>query len=281
MPAMTPRFHVLLLLGFGVIASLGCGSSGRAGEQGGAGVGGGGASSGGTSGGGGAGGASPACPGVEARPDVPGTTCRALDDCQLQYLCVDQPPSATCGACTIPERECENDDGCASGLKCLIDDSIDLCSCAGQLGSQCTARCTTDSCDAGERCNDGACEPTPCTDGFTCPELRVCAPERAGSDLHGCALRNCNEGYVCEAGYECDGATGNCLAVHCREGGSAVCPLNQVCDDAVAGRGCLPKPCEADANCDCGACIHLCSGAGCGPGQCHARLWVCSPPAPG
>ena len=99
---MTPRFHVLLLLGFGVIASLGCGSSGRAGEQGGAGVGGGGASSGGTSGGGassggtsgggGAGGASPACPGVEARPDVPGTTCRALDDCQLQYLCVDQPP---------------------------------------------------------------------------------------------------------------------------------------------------------------------------------------------
>jgi hypothetical protein len=224
--------------------------------------------------------AGPACPGVQPLPDQPGTTCRSTDDCAPQYSCSAQPLGLVCGACLPSVHECDSDEGCSAEMKC-VPAEFDPCLCAGDPGTRCIARCTADSCADGERCSDGACEPVPCTEGYDCDELRVCAPERAGSDAHGCALRNCNEGYVCETGYACDAESGNCNAIHCREGGDAACRINQVCDDTSAGRGCQPKPCEIDSDCDCGACIHTCTGQGCGPGQCHDRLWLCNPPAPG
>ncbi|HLV21500.1 MAG TPA: hypothetical protein VKZ49_11475, partial [Polyangiaceae bacterium] len=110
----------------------------------------------------------------------------------------------------------------------------------------------------------------------------VCAPGRTESDAHGCAPPNCNEGAACAPGFACDPmGSGQCEAVHCSEGGAAACPINQVCDATVsAGRGCLTKPCQTDADCDCGACIRTCSGEGCTSGTCQPRLWLCTFPVP-
>jgi hypothetical protein len=215
-----------------------------------------------------------ACAGVEPRADVPGTTCRSAADCGTGKICAEQQPVG-CGAELPPDRQCEAHDDCDAGDLCV--EARTPASCTSGLATRCMAACTSDSCPEGERCNGGICELTPCDDGFQCAAGFVCAPERATSNAHGCAPRNCNEGYDCGAGYVCDpNGSGGCLAVHCREGGDSACPVNQTCDDESSGRGCMPKPCEVDADCDCGACIQRCSGADCPPGQCASRLWICT-----
>lgn len=238
-------------------------------------------SSGSGAGSGGTGGASgPACPGVEALADVPGTTCRSAADCRPSWLCTAEAQSSQCGGAFLPaQRDCETGAQCAESERC-VKAAPDPC--RNGLATSCKPACSNDSCAADERCVDGLCEAVPCDDGFSCSELQVCAPDRVGSDVHGCAPRNCNEGYVCQAGFACDAeSSGRCVAVHCREGGSAACAINQVCDEGAAGRGCLPKPCAADGDCDCGACVHRCTGSGCPPGECAPRLWLCTTAAAG
>jgi hypothetical protein len=262
------------------------GSGGASGGSGRAGAGGGGASSGssgtggtagtsdsgGASGMAGAAGEGPACPGVAPRADEPGRTCRSSDDCTNGASC-ESDFSPGCGALLPAQRLCELDGDCASGSRC-VEATVQQ-PCEDGLAASCVPECSADSCGDGDRCTDGICEPLPCTEGFDCDGLYVCMPGRPGADRHGCAPRNCNEGYECEAGYSCDAGTGRCNAVHCRQGGAAACPINQLCDDGSAGRGCLPKPCEEDGDCDCGACIHRCTGLGCPPGECAPRLYLC------
>jgi len=267
----------------GLAGTGGSGASGgtsAAGGTGGASASGGAGGSGGNGGAGASGGASgnaPACPGVEPRAEVLGTTCREPDDCSTVPggYCSPEFPTFNCGACLPSVRECENDDGCSTGEICA-ESAIPPCSCDAQGDTSCVPACTDDSCGDDERCADGHCEPISCSDGYTCGELFICAPERAAADPHGCSPRNCNEGYVCGDAYSCDTVSGSCVALHCREGGTAACPVNTECDEGSAGRGCQPKRCEVDADCDCGACINPCSGASCGPGTCQSRLWVCA-----
>ncbi len=217
----------------------------------------------------------PACPGVAPRADVPGTTCRSQDDCRNGATCAPEY-GVGCGAQLPAQRLCESDQDCGDGKRCV--EATVRKPCEDGLETSCIPECTADSCGDGERCSNGLCEPVPCMDGFTCDELYVCAPDRAGADAHGCAPRNCNEGYDCDAGYSCDTQSGSCSAVHCREGGDAACPINFVCDDATGGRGCVPKPCATDEDCDCGACLHTCTGEKCPPGSCGPRLNLCVEP---
>jgi hypothetical protein len=185
-----------------------------------------------------------------------------------------------CGGAFLPaDRECESDAQCLASERC-VEAALDPC--RSGRGTSCEPACTSDSCADGERCVEGRCEAVPCDQGYSCSELQVRAPERAGSDAHGCAPRNCDEGAACGAGYAWDAkGSGRCLAVHCREGGSAACAINQICSESAAGRGCLPKPCAVDGDCDCGASIHRCTGAGCPSGECAPRLGLCITAAAG
>lgn len=224
-------------------------------------------------------GSGPACPGVEPRADVPGQTCRSPEDCDSGATCSPEPFSG-CGFCTQAPRACEDDDQCGEGEHCIEFESPETCLCVYELASECRPSCTDTSCGAGYECIDETCLPQSCDNGFECAEGRVCAAERATADAHGCAPPHCNQGHQCEAGTACDTDTGECRVVHCSEDGAVACPVNTECDPEAPGRGCVPKACDADADCDCGVCIHTCSGPSCPPGQCAERLYVCQHPVP-
>ena len=240
----------------------------------------GGASASASTAGGGSGGADmPACPGFAPRADVPGTTCRSPDDCDSGATC-DAVAFSGCGACINAERECEGDEQCDAGERCVEFASLETCACSFELASQCRPACTATSCGDGEECDDEVCRPRSCENGFACDVNLVCAPGRVNSDVHGCAPPNCTEGRACEPGYACDAESGECRAVHCSEEGAMACPINTQCDAQAAGRGCSPKSCDADTDCDCGVCIHSCTGEPCPPGQCAGHLYLCNHPVP-
>lgn len=224
-------------------------------------------------------GGGPACPGVEPRADVPGETCRSPDDCDFGATCSPEPISG-CGFCIEPQRACEADEQCGEAERCVEFESLETCLCAFGLASECRPACTATSCGDGYECIDGACSPRSCENGYECDAGLVCASGRPTSDAHGCAQPNCHEGRQCEAGTACDAGTGECRVVHCSEGGTAACPVNTQCEPEALGRGCVPKPCDVDDDCDCGVCIQSCSGDSCPRGQCANRLYVCQHPVP-
>jgi hypothetical protein len=79
--------------------------------------------------------------------------------------------------------------------------------------------------------------------------------------------------------------TGRCLELTAEsERGAAACPINTICDPEAAGRGCLPKPCAVDSDCDCGVCMHHCSDLDCPPGprtQTASTCAICPFPSGG
>jgi len=104
-----------------------------------------------------------------------GDSCRTDDDCSGDLYCAgpNQP-----NACGIPPRElCASDADCAMGMVCHA--VYDPCS-ADNIGSECNAPCTANSCGPDFRCNaGGACEPIPCDEGFTCPDRQKCDTDGA------------------------------------------------------------------------------------------------------
>jgi hypothetical protein len=129
-----------------------------------------------------------------------GGSCHTDADCSGQ-LCAspDAPPS-----CGIPPRM-----GCASSNDCLAGEVChsveDPCSAWG-FGSECNPPCG--ACGAGLRCNsEGACEPVPCDQGFTCAPYEVCTlPADAGPVYdhgHGCVAVTCQEDADCPASTSC------------------------------------------------------------------------------
>lgn len=150
-----------------------------------------------------------------------GDSCRVNDDCRDDLYCRGPNQPNVCG---IPPRElCASDADCPMGAVCHA--VLDSCSPDG-IGSECLAPCTANSCGADFRCNaEGACEPIPCDEGFTCPDRQKCdsmvahdptLPTHARST--GCvnitcsADSECPTGKFCVEGY-CQDGRGTCSEV--------------------------------------------------------------------
>ena len=79
----------------------------------------------------------------------------------------------------------------------------------------CVAPCNDvaglDRCADDESCTaDGLCVPTPCSEGFVCPDWKRCVvPEGTDRvDAHGCVAAACSSDSDCGSGDFC--VTGNC-----------------------------------------------------------------------
>ena len=254
------------------------GAAGGSGQAGSGGHSGGGATgSGGTGGAGGKGGSTslPACPGVDPTPV--GQACRTSADCPGTFaLCGPTYQPAGCGVCLPAPHECSGDGGCSPEKVCVPAIGPCECNLTGVPGMVCTLRCTATSCGSGQGCDtaSGLCKPTPCGQDFSCGAGLICAPTRAGADVHGCAIASCaTDGYKCPTGYACTPAAdtdpNGCSAVSCVAGGFQ-CPANTDCKaSSTSPHHCERRACTSDKTCDCGACIQ---------GACQDRLYVCSPP---
>jgi len=217
----------------------------------------------------------PACPGVDPTPAA--QACRTSADCPGTFaMCGPTYQPAGCGVCLPAPHECSGDGGCAPEKVCVPAMGPCQCNLAGAPGMMCILRCTATSCGSGQRCDSasGLCKATPCGQDFSCSAQLICAPARAGADVHGCAIASCAmDGYKCPAGHACtpaaDADANGCSPVSC-VGGGFQCPANT---DCKAGSGsphhCERRACTSDKSCDCGACIQ---------GFCQDRLYLCSPP---
>jgi hypothetical protein len=254
-------------------AGGGSGHAGSGGQPGGAGVGGGGEGGAGGKDGGTA--SLPACPGVDPTPAA--QACRTAADCSgagVGASCGPTYRAAGCGVCLPAPHECSGDGGCSPEKVCVP--STAPCQCGGGPGFACTLRCTTTSCGSGQSCDaaSGLCKPTPCGQDSSCGTGFICAPTRAGADVHGCAIASCaTDGYKCPAGYACtpsaDADASGCSPVSC-VGGGFQCPANTDCKAAsTSPHHCERRACSSDKICDCGACID---------GSCQDRFYICSPP---
>jgi hypothetical protein len=134
-----------------------------------------------------------------------GDSCRTKDDCDSDLYCRGPNQPNVCG---IPPRErCASDTDCPMGTVCHA--VYDGCSPDG-IGSECMPPCTAMSCGTDFRCNvGGACEPTPCNEGFTCPDWQKCDPVAAHAmgPIHartfGCVNITCSDDSVCPTGKVC------------------------------------------------------------------------------
>jgi hypothetical protein len=176
-----------------------------------------------------------------------------------------QPSGAgLCGACFATVRECTSDAACGADKICVAA-PLQPCQCMGP-DMHCAPKCTAESCLADQVCGaDGRCAPQSCQQGYSCPSGTVCDPARATG--HGCAAPRCdfNE-TTCADGEVCDSSItlpeSHCRPKRCSEG--AVCPVNLRCGGV--NDYCERLPCQADQDCDCGACIQ---------GACRDRLFMC------
>jgi hypothetical protein len=152
-----------------------------------------------------------ACSGGGVLGGGDGDACRTDDDCSGDLYCRGPNQPNVCG---VPPRElCVTDMDCPMGTLCH---SIwDGCS-TDAIGSECKPPCTADNCGPDFRCNaNGACEPIPCDEGFSCPERQTCnamiahdmtLPMHARSS--GCVNIMCSDDQACPAGKVC--VTGYC-----------------------------------------------------------------------
>lgn len=135
----------------------------------------------------------------------PGDACRQGAECQPDLVCLGVNYSVGCG---IPPRElCALDTDCPMGNVCHA--ILDSCSSDG-LGSLCAPPCPMTTCESGLRCGpNGACEPIPCNDGFTCPARQQCDPSLAypplpvASRASGCIDIPCVGDNDCPTGKPC------------------------------------------------------------------------------
>jgi hypothetical protein len=142
--------------------------------------------------------------------------------------------SGMCGAAPMDEISCEEDHDCKRGNIC--EQSTGRC---GSRVQKCEPGCTLNPCAAGMKCGkNGRCAPISCTDGYACGTYARCGGPHL--DDHGCS------------------------ALGCWEGGPACGPLELCTHD----QGCMPRRCNASADCPCGSCLD---------GTCRERPGVCGP----
>lgn len=238
----------------------------------------------------------PVCPGASGpMPGYP--ICRSSADCANQAQCAEQPIGG-CGVNVSAEHQCTTDATCATGV-CEPYVETNPC-CSGSCnGTRCVPKCPTNACASDSQClASGHCQPTACGQGYMCPTDLACKPGDAMADRHGCAVKLCTEGFACTSDEECNQGAATkdihgcapkpcssgyaCpMAWHCVAGpnsdshgcspipcsSAAPCGVNETCDPTQPGRGCVPRTCSGDHDCNCGACVE---------GTCRSSLWVCS-----
>jgi hypothetical protein len=144
-----------------------------------------------------------------------GSSCRKDGDCASGLYCAGPNGPPVCGM--GPRRGCMQTSDCPAMEQCHAID--DACSASG-IGSACGPPCG--ACGVGLRCNaQGACEPSPCDQGFACAPYQRCDPTTAG------------DGPVYAH-------THGCVSVPCT--GDADCPASTVCVNGVCQTG--PGTCE-------------------------------------
>jgi hypothetical protein len=145
-------------------------------------------------------------------------------------------------------------------------------------------------CETGFHCDTALAEPdsvgcvvTPCEELGACSddERYVCEPTSeaarpSGEDVHGCVLRNCEEGLPCADGFICEAAhagadASGCRLLHCSEAPD-VCAAGWACDGeraAADDHGCHPISCVDGPPCtepyECDPAHSLADPRGCAP----------------
>jgi len=190
--------------------------------------------------------------------------------CQVPW-----PATSPCGApsgCACPPAKlihCANHEECGTG-RCHTEGPFGV----GCSTNFCMPSCMETGCGDGFTCDDDRlCAAIACDAGFACPDGTQCARGAPGADVHGCEPLRCDQGYACRDGYVCrpddpravQGSYG-CVIVRCDEAGGPECEVNHDCVADAPGTGCTPRPCERDAQCDCGACVN---------GACAMRTGLC------
>jgi hypothetical protein len=183
-------------------------------------------------------------------------------------------PANGCGlGCTCPPAElipCATHEACGTG-KCFSGGPFGV----GCRSNFCMPSCLDVPCGDGFICNDEReCQAVKCDAGYTCPSGYHCALDAPYADAHGCEPLSCDQGSSCKSGYVCRpdapnaNAAGNfgCVVVRCDEPDGPVCPINADCLAENPGTGCATRTCDADRECDCGACVN---------GACAPRAGVC------
>ena len=176
-----------------------------------------------------------------------GRACEGYDDrngCHSVDECSSSPAGIGSVSCVLvePPRSCGNpqfqprcpEEGCGDGQVCVAE----------ACGSRCQAACTETSCEAGNECVDGLCQPLPCS------ETQV----------------PCPDGFECD--FDATGPGNHCAPVHC-ESGDYECEPWQDCAQ-LPGRdvhGCVAHQCMVDSDCGtCGYCVNA---------QCAPQLGIC------
>jgi len=132
---------------------------------------------------------------TDAGPRLGPGECRGDADC-TGASCFAPGSFIGCGICITPPVTCTDDGECGDGEIC--DVAPEDCHCSGE--TTCRAGCTAGSCDAGEMCTDGRCEPAACGAGDPCEAQFDCTDGR-------CARRSCTSDAACDdAGYCVEGA---------------------------------------------------------------------------
>lgn len=156
--------------------------------------------------------------------------------------------TGTDGGGALPDGECRSDADCDATRfeQCFNADEPNCGAC--QIDEM---QCLTD-----RDCGEGVCDQVPIACGCTGPINHVCVAKCTGP-------ADCGEGEVCDLD------TGHCAPVSCTEGGT--CPPLFECVPDSGGDDCVRRSCDADAQCDGGACVE---------GKCFEGYGLCMPPAP-
>ena len=162
--------------------------------------------------------------------------------CPIGTRCLGLSGNAGC----VPESNCYYF-GCFSGQAChagrCADDpcspnpckSSEVCRPTRDFQAhRCVASCAGVECSPQQRCEDGVCVDTGCSQA--CEPPLVCRGDR------GCAPSACPKNGRCSDGEFCEPETGRCLDAACE---AVVCPPNQRCDNGQCRHS---SPSEPDAS---------------------------------
>jgi hypothetical protein len=212
--------------------------------------------------------------------------------CEVSNLCLTDEVCEASGECRLPTCNEADATACPDRWRCdpgaAETEAMQPVAGANEADSSSYGRdilrgCARIRCDAsgGFTCKDGwACDPDNATDPSGCIALScaetghcsddaryICEPTSSasrpvGSDAHGCVLKNCEEGFVCQrvvdgidVGYcDFDGPLVDafgCAWLRCDEPGST-CNASQICEPGSSradARGCRAATCEEGASC--------------------------------
>jgi hypothetical protein len=189
-----------------------------------------------------------------------GCLCLNNGSCNAQFDCLND----VCVPCTPGRVECACSNGsCDPGLDCNSGNCVPHSCVAGTVGCP----CSSGACNSGLYCNSSqicatcsndvvgcACAASACSGGLVCDSAQTtCRRPLTCSQITCAANQRCDEPagvdasclQDCGAGYEWNGASSNCVAVHpnCRPGAEqsvlAVCEaLNMTCVESATFATC-------------------------------------------